>query len=131
MRQKFEKTIGGHLGLEITKVEEGYMEGTLPVDERTHQPYGQLHGGATVVLAETLGSFGSHLLVYQNDELAVGIQVNCNHLRAARSGLVTGKATLEHRGRSTHVWSITVEDDQGRKIATARLTNMIIPKPKA
>lgn len=126
-----ENTISQQLGIEVTKAEEGYVEGRMPVDHRTHQPYGLLHGGASVVLAETLGSIGSHLLVHEEGKLAVGIEVNCNHLRGVRGGFVTGKASLEHRGGKMHVWSISIEDDQGRKVATSRLTVMIIPNPAA
>jgi 1,4-dihydroxy-2-naphthoyl-CoA hydrolase len=105
MRQMSANTIAAQLGLEVTRLEPGYVEGTLPVDHRTHQPYGLLHGGASVVLAETLGSVGSHFLVADEGKLAVGVEVNCNHLRGVRSGTVTGKATLEHRGgRICCVW---------------------------
>lgn len=129
LNQMFENTIGGILGIQITKAEDGYIEGTMPVDERTHQPYGLLHGGASVVLAETLGSIGSHALVSEQGKLAVGVEVNCNHLRGVRNGLVTGKATLEHKGGRMHVWTISIEDNEGRKVATSRLTVMIIPNP--
>jgi uncharacterized protein (TIGR00369 family) len=131
MRQMSANTIAAQLGLEVTRLEPGYVEGTLPVDHRTHQPYGLLHGGASVVLAETLGSVGSHFLVADEGKLAVGVEVNCNHLRGVRSGTVTGKATLEHRGGRMHVWSIAIENEQGKKVATSRLTVMIIPNPEA
>lgn len=131
LRERSAHTIGAQLGIEITRAEAGYVEGTMPVDHRTHQPYGLLHGGASVVLAETLGSVGSHLLVYDQGKLAVGVEVNCNHLRGVRSGTVTGKARIEHQGGRMHVWLITIEDEKGRKVASGRLTTMIIPNPEA
>lgn len=130
LKKRSAETLTGLIGLEFTRVEEGYVEGTLPVDQRTHQPYGLLHGGASVVLAETLGSVGSHLLVFEAGKAAVGIEVNCNHLRAATDGHVIGKASLEHRGGKLHVWQIVIETPEGKKVATSRLTVMIIPQPK-
>lgn len=116
------------LGIEITKAEKGYLEATMPVDHRTHQPYGLLHGGASVVLAETLGSFGSHMAVDTDKFLSVGVEVNCNHIRSKRDGIVTGKATAIHLGRKMHVWSIDIVDEEDKLIATSRITVSIIPK---
>ncbi len=116
------------LGIEIKKVEEGYMEGKMPVDHRTHQPYGLLHGGASASLAETLASFGSHLAIDNERFGAVGVQLNCNHLRSKSEGTVIGKAQLIKNGRKLHVWRIDIEDEQGKLIATCGLTVMIIDK---
>lgn len=121
-------TLGESLGIRITKVEADYVEGNMPVDHRTHQPYGLLHGGASVALAETLGSVGSHFLVHDQGKMAVGIEINANHLRGKRSGTVTGKARLIHKGGRIHVWNIEVVDEEEQLIATARLTTMIIAK---
>lgn len=121
-------TLGESLGIRITKVEADYVEGSMPVDHRTHQPYGLLHGGASVALAETLGSVGSHFLVHDQGKMAVGIEINANHLRGKRSGTVTGKARLIHKGGRMHVWNIEVVDEEEQLIATARLTTMIIAK---
>jgi len=99
----------------------------MPVDGRTHQPYGLLHGGASVVLAETLGSVGSHMLVAESGRGAVGIEVNANHLRGVRSGQVHGEAKLVHKGGRLHVWSIELRDDEGGLVCTSRLTVMIVP----
>ena len=124
-------TIGDALGIEILKVNRGNVVGRMPVDHRTHQPYGLLHGGASVVLAETLGSVGSHFIVASKGKAAVGIEVNANHLRSVRSGWVTGNARLHHEGGKLHVWHIDIEDEEGRAVCTARLTVMLIPNPNS
>lgn len=128
MQSMAKNTLGEALGIEITKIEASYVEGTMPVDHRTHQPYGLLHGGATAALAETLGSVGSHFLVHKEGKIAVGIEINANHLRGKKQGVVTGKAKLIHKGGRMHVWNIDVVDEQSQLIATARLTTMIIAK---
>lgn len=120
-------TLGESLGIDIQKVEDGYVEGTMPVDHRTHQPYGLLHGGASVALAETLGSVGSHFLVADQGKGAVGIEINANHVKGKRDGTVTGKAKLVHRGGKLHIWSIDIVDEQDKLICTSRLTVMIVP----
>ena len=121
-------TIAEAIGLKITSVEEGIVKGELPVDHRTQQPYGLLHGGASVVLAETLGSVGSHLLVEKDEKGAVGIEINANHVRPVSSGTVYGIATLKHKGGKVHIWSIDIKDKSGRLVCTSRLTVMIVPK---
>tara|TARA_B110000503_G_scaffold143642_1_gene246575 strand:+ start:802 stop:1236 length:435 start_codon:yes stop_codon:yes gene_type:complete len=118
--------IGDVLGIEVLEVEASRVTGRMPVDGRTHQPYGLLHGGASVVLAETLGSVGSHFLVAPEGKQAVGIEVNANHVRGVRSGWVHGEALLQHRGGKLHVWNISIKDDQGRLVCTSRLTVMIV-----
>lgn len=120
-------TLGEALGIELTHIEKGYVEGTMPVDHRTRQPYGLLHGGASVALAETLGSVGSHFIVSEKGMAAVGIEINANHLRGKRDGIVTGKARIVHEGGKMHVWNIEIVDEAGKLIATSRLTSMIIP----
>ncbi|MEC7654055.1 MAG: hotdog fold thioesterase [Bacteroidota bacterium] len=121
-------TIAESIGLNITSIEEGLVKGELPVDHRTHQPYGLLHGGASVVLAETLGSLGSHFLVEQDGKGAVGIEINANHVRPVSSGTVYGTATLKHKGGKIHIWSIDIKDKLGRLVCTSRLTVMIVPR---
>ena len=121
-------TIAEVLGLEITEVGDGVVRGKMPVDSRTHQPYGLLHGGASVVLAESLGSVGSHVLVEAQGKGAVGIEVNANHIKGVRSGWVHGTATLRHRGGRLHVWNIDICDDEGELVCTSRLTVMIVPR---
>ncbi len=121
-------TIAEAIGLNLTSIEEGVVKGELPVDHRTHQPYGLLHGGASVVLAETLGSVGSHFLVEQDGKGAVGIEINANHVRPVSSGTVYGTATLKHKGGKIHIWSIDIKDNFGRLVCTSRLTVMIVPR---
>ena len=122
-------TISDSLGLELISVEHGTVVGKMPVDSRTHQPYGLLHGGASVVLAETLGSVGSHFIAAPKGKAAVGIEVNANHLRGVKSGWVTGTARLHHEGGKLPVWHIEIVDDAGSAICTSRLTVMLIPGP--
>jgi 1,4-dihydroxy-2-naphthoyl-CoA hydrolase len=120
-------TISEALGLEILEVTHGHVTGRMPVDSRTHQPYGLLHGGASVVLAETLGSVGSHFIAAPLGKGAVGIEVNANHLRGVRDGWVHGTAKLHHEGGRLHIWHIEISDDKGRSICTSRLTVMLVP----
>jgi 1,4-dihydroxy-2-naphthoyl-CoA hydrolase len=101
----------------------------MPVDARTHQPYGLLHGGASVALAETLGSSAGILVAGGN--AVVGLEINANHLRAVRSGLVAGTARPLHVGRSTHVWEIRIEDEPGNLVCISRITLSVLPQPPA
>ncbi|MGA1374339.1 MAG: PaaI family thioesterase [Flavobacteriales bacterium] len=119
--------IGDVLGIEVLEIGDDRVTGRMPVDGRTHQPYGLLHGGASVVLAETLGSVGSHHLAARDGRHAVGIEVNANHLRGVRSGYVHGTARLVHRGGRLHVWNIDLVDDAGALVCTSRLTVMLVP----
>lgn len=116
------------LGIVITEIGEDYLRGTMPVDARTHQPYGLLHGGASVALAETLGSSAGGLCV-GTDQGVVGIEINANHLRGVSNGTVTGTARPVHVGRSTQVWEIRIEDDRERLVCISRLTLAVIDRP--
>jgi uncharacterized protein (TIGR00369 family) len=120
-------TMVAHLGITLTEVGDDYLVATMPVDHRTHQPMGLLHGGASAALAETLGSVGSSMLVDLTTHAVTGLEINANHIRSVRKGLVTGKATLLHQGRSTHVWNINITDEAGKLVCVSRLTVMIIP----
>lgn len=113
------------LGIAFTEVGPDYLRGTMPVDARTRQPYGLLHGGASVLLAETLGSTAAGLCVDENEGV-VGIEINANHLAGVREGHVTGTARPLHVGRSTQVWEIRIEDDLGRLACISRLTLAVI-----
>jgi uncharacterized protein (TIGR00369 family) len=113
------------LGIAFTELGPDYLRGTMPVDARTRQPYGLLHGGASVLLAETLGSTAAGLCV-GDDEGVVGIEINANHLAGVREGHVTGTARPLHVGRSTQVWEIRIEDDLGRLACISRLTLAVI-----
>jgi uncharacterized protein (TIGR00369 family) len=115
------------LGIVFTGLGADYLRGTMPVDARTHQPYGLLHGGASVLLAETLGSSAGNLCVGE-DSLCVGIEINANHLLAVRAGMVEGTARALHVGRSTQVWEIRIEDDAGRLACISRLTLAVVPR---
>jgi 1,4-dihydroxy-2-naphthoyl-CoA hydrolase len=116
------------LGIRITEIGDDYVRGTLPVDARTHQPYGLLHGGASVALAETLGSLAGMLTLDPAVEVAVGLDINANHVRGVKSGTVTGTARALHVGRTTQVWEIRIEDEQQRLVCIARLTLAVIPR---
>ncbi len=119
----------GHLGITITGAGDDWLRGTMPVDERTKQPFGLLHGGASVALAETLGSVAGGLCVDPASEAVVGLEINANHLRGVRSGVVTGTARAIHVGRSTQVWEIRIENEAGKLVCVSRLTLAVIPKP--
>ena len=120
-------TAPAHLGMEFLEVGDDYIKGRIPVDKRTRQPYGLLHGGASVLLAETLGSSAGNLCV-DEDSLCVGIEINANHLAAVREGTVTGTARALHVGRSTQVWEIRIEDPNDRLVCVSRLTLAVIPR---
>lgn len=113
------------LGIRFTELGPDWLRGTMPVDARTRQPYGLLHGGASVLLAETLGSSAGNLCVPEG-RVCVGLEINANHLRAAREGLVTGTARPVHVGGRTQVWDIRIEDDRGRLCCVSRLTLAVI-----
>ncbi|MBA2762888.1 MAG: hotdog fold thioesterase [Segetibacter sp.] len=121
-------TMSEHLGIKFTEVGEDFLKATMPVDERTRQPYRLLHGGASVALAETLGSIGSALVIDTELYNCVGLEVNANHIRSASEGLVTGIASPIHLGNSTHVWDIKIYDDKERLLCISRLTVAILRK---
>lgn len=124
-------SMGGHLGIRFTEIGEDYLRGTMPVDQRTKQPYGRLHGGANVVLAEELGSLAASMCTDPKEVFVVGLDINANHLRGVTEGHVTGTARPLHVGRSTQVWEIRIEDDQGRLACISRLTMSVVSLPKA
>lgn len=121
-----QQSIVGHLGIEFLEATDTYLTARMPVDHRTHQPFGILHGGASVVLAESLGSVASLLRIDINTQRAVGVEVNANHLRSVSSGWVYGRCTPLHVGRTTHVWDIRITDEQDRLVCISRLTIAII-----
>lgn len=118
-------TASSHLGIEFVEVGDDYIVGRVPVDTRTHQPFGLLHGGVSVVLAETLGSCGA---AYSSPvgHQAVGLDINANHLRGVKSGWVIGTARPIHRGRTTQVWQIDLRNEAGEMVCTSRLTVAIL-----
>ena len=117
-----------HLGMEWTALGDNYLKMKMPVNERTKQPYGLLHGGASCALAETIGSMASHLVIDPNKFICVGLEINANHVRSAKDGLVTGHCTPLHLGKSTHVWDIKIYDEDRKLICISRLTVAILPK---
>jgi 1,4-dihydroxy-2-naphthoyl-CoA hydrolase len=123
-----EGTLIGTLGILFTEIGDDFVRGTMPVDARTVQPYGLLHGGASVALAETLGSMGAAMCVDAAEYQVVGQEINANHVRAARSGLVTGTARAAHLGGRTHVWSIEIVNDAQKLVCISRITMAVIKR---
>ena len=123
-----QNTMTSTIGIEITDIGDNFICGKMPVDERTIQPFGLLHGGASVGLAETLGSIGGGIKVYQNNETVVGIEINANHLKSARDGWVYGKASPIRIGKKIQVWNIEITNESNDLICVSRLTLAVIPK---
>ncbi|MEW9501996.1 hotdog fold thioesterase [Jeotgalibacillus marinus] len=121
-------TLLNALGIEIVSIEEGEVIATMPVDERTRQPLGYLHGGASVALAETVASFGSVALINLDTHTCFGLEINANHIKAKKDGMVTAKATTIHRGRTTMVWEIKIVDEQDQLICISRCTVSVVEK---
>jgi 1,4-dihydroxy-2-naphthoyl-CoA hydrolase len=121
-------TLGEHIGMQFSEIGEDYLKATMPVDHRTHQPYGLLHGGASAALAETLGSVSSALVIDQEKFICVGIEINANHVRSVRSGIVEGTCTPVHIGAATHVWDIRIHDERNKLVCVSRLTVAILKK---
>ncbi len=122
------ETMAEHLGMEWTEIGDDFIKIKMPVDHRTKQPYGLLHGGASCALAETAGSVASHLVIDSGKYSSVGLEINANHIRSARQGYVTGIATPLHLGANTHVWDIKIYDDLEKLICISRLTVAILNK---
>jgi len=123
-------TMGEYIGIELTEIGDNYLKARMPVDNRTRQPYGLLHGGASAALAETLGSVASALVIDQSQFDCVGLEINANHIRGVRQGYVFGTAIPLHIGRSTHVWDIKIYDDGEKLVCVSRLTVAIIRKQR-
>ncbi len=121
-----EATMPGHLGIRMTAIGDDWLEATMPVDARTHQPFGRLHGGASVALAETVASVAGSMVVNPAEKLVVGLEINANHLRPVREGLVTARATAEALGRTTQVWTIRITDERGKLVCLSRITLAVI-----
>ncbi len=121
-------TMSESIGIELTEVGEDYLKGKMPVDSRTVQPYGILHGGASAALAETLGSIAGMLVLDSEKEYCVGMEINANHIRSVRGGYVYGTAKPIHVGRKTQVWEIRIEDDGGKLVCISRLTLAVISR---
>lgn len=124
----YEQTIIGTLGIKFTETSAERVIATMPVNASTHQPFGLLHGGASVVLAESVASVGTWNLIDQESEIAVGLEINANHIRGKASGVVTAIGTLLHKGRSTMVWDIKIVDEEEKLICVSRCTVAIMLK---
>ncbi|THD34696.1 MAG: hotdog fold thioesterase [Sphingomonas sp.] len=116
----------GHIGIEFTAVGDNWLAARMPVDARTHQPFGRLHGGASVALAETVASVGATMTLDPATSVAVGMEINANHIRPAMSGFVTAVATAESIGRTTQVWTIRITDDADKLVCLSRITLAVI-----
>ena len=128
LNEKFNVNMIQHLGIVYTEVGTDFICGKMPVDERTKQPLGLLHGGASVVLAETLGSVAAHLCLDSTKQYAVGLEINANHIKSATEGYVYGKASALHIGKKTHVWEIKITNEKNKLICISRITISIIDK---
>ena len=129
LNKRGENTSVQHVGIEVTEVGDDYLKGTMPVDNRTRQPLGLLHGGCSVLLAESLGSIAANYCVDSNKSYCVGMEINANHLRSVKAGVVTGVAKPVHLGRSTQVWEIRIYNQVDKLICISRLTMAVIDKP--
>ena len=128
MNRQSEGTLVQHIGIEYVAVGDDFLAATLPVDERTVQPYGILHGGASVVLAETLGSAAAMHCIDPERQICVGLDINANHIRSVRQGRVTGTASPAHLGKSTQVWEIRISDEESRLVCLSRITMAILQR---
>lgn len=122
------ETLVSHLGIRYVEVGEDFLSAVMPVDHRTKQPAGILHGGASVALAETLGSTGANMVLDRDKKLAVGLEINANHVRAMREGHVKGTARPLHLGGSTQVWEIRISDEKDRLVCVSRITMAVLDK---
>ncbi len=130
VNQLNKNTMGDLLGIEITEIGGDYLKGRMPVDNRTKQPFGILHGGASAALAETLGSIAGTLVLDPDKEFCVGLEINANHIRSARSGFVYGTARPIHVGGRTQVWEIRIEDERQSLVCISRLTLAVLPRKR-
>jgi len=121
-------TLAENLGIEFSAIGDDYLEAKMPVDRRTHQPFGLLHGGASVALAETLGSVAASWCIDQKTQFCVGLEINANHVRGVKSGFVTGTAKAVHIGKKTQVWEIRITDEKKDIVCISRLTVAVLDK---
>jgi len=121
-------TMAEHIGIEWVEVGKDFLKAKMPVDHRTHQPYGLLHGGASVTLAETLGSVAAAMIVNTEEFMCVGLEINANHVRSARGGEVIGVTTPIHIGKSTQVWEIRIYDEREKLVCISRITVAVLKK---
>ena len=127
LNERGSRTLPGYLGIRVTEIGADFLRATMPVNEHTHQPFGVLHGGASVALAETVGSLAAMLCI-DPAYIALGQDINANHVRSVSSGLVTATARPFHLGRSSHVWHIEIRDEQERLVCVSRLTMAVVER---
>jgi 1,4-dihydroxy-2-naphthoyl-CoA hydrolase len=130
LNQIMADTLISHVGIEFVEIDDDFLCARMPVDQRTRQPMGILHGGASVVLAETLGSAASNLAVNRDEFYAVGLEINANHVRSVASGYVIGTARPLHLGKTTQVWEMQIRDEDGNLVCVSRMTNVVLKKEK-
>ncbi|MHC1697711.1 MAG: hotdog fold thioesterase [Geobacteraceae bacterium] len=130
LNQIMADTLISHVGIEFVEIGDDLLRARMPVDQRTRQPMGILHGGASVVLAETLGSAASNLAINRDEYYAVGLEINANHVRPVASGYVIGTARPLHLGKSTQVWEMQIRDEDGNLVCVSRMTNAVLKKEK-
>ncbi|HEX9510293.1 MAG TPA: hotdog fold thioesterase [Puia sp.] len=123
-------TMGAYLGMEFTDIGDNFLKARMPVDSRTRQPYGLLHGGASAALAETLGSVASAYVIDQEKYACVGLEINANHIRGVKEGYVYGTVTPLHLGKTTHVWDIKIVDEREKLVCVSRLTVAILKRER-
>jgi 1,4-dihydroxy-2-naphthoyl-CoA hydrolase len=128
LNRRMENTACSNLGIRVTEVGDDYITGTMPADARTFQPMGLIHGGSNVLLAETLGSMAANCCIDLSQEYCVGQEINANHIRGVRSGIVTGTAKIIHKGRSSQVWEIRIVNDQHKLTCISRLTMAVVKR---
>jgi 1,4-dihydroxy-2-naphthoyl-CoA hydrolase len=123
-------TLLQNLGIEFTEIGNDYIIARMPVNEKTQQPMGLLHGGASAALAESIGSTGTYLMIDPEQKMAVGLEINANHVGSVHSGFVYGKGTIVHKGKTTHIWNIEIRDEKEKLISICRLTMLILDRKK-
>jgi len=128
-RDKGRETLIEHLGIELLEAGDDYLKASMPVDRRTHQPAGFLHGGASVALAETLASWAATFCIDRSKHHCVGLEINANHVRAVREGHVFGTARPLHLGKSTHIWEIRITDQRDKLVCVSRVTMAVLDTP--
>lgn len=128
LNEQSRNTMGEFLDIRFTEIGPGYLKASMPVNSKTHQPYGLLHGGASAALAETVGSVASWLCINPEKQLCVGMEINCNHLRGKRDGLVVATAEPLHLGATSHVWDIRIRDENEKLVCVSRLTVAILAR---
>lgn len=130
LNQFSKNTLMETLGITYTDVGPDFLIATMPVNSKVHQPMGILHGGATVALAESVGSAASFLFINPKEYVVKGIEISANHLKSKKEGVVTAKATIVHKGKTTHLWQVAISDEEGNLISLCKITNIVLPKQK-